>query len=102
MRFGSEVLDTPCIVTSVVVVGHSGRLDRLRVDPSPQADQVSALKRARKRLNYPVLAEVTRVWTQRLDRRRRSVRDLDGLAPGEIVAVRTDRIGTLVCGDPLR
>jgi ADP-heptose:LPS heptosyltransferase len=48
-----------------------------------------------------VLATVARAWVLLLDRRARTVRDLDDLAPRSIVAVRTDRIGDLLCGTPL-
>jgi heptosyltransferase-3 len=61
----------------------------------------SALKRVRKRLKYPVLAAVARAWTLPLDRRPRTVRDLDAVAPRSVVAIRTDRIGDLLCGTPL-
>jgi heptosyltransferase-3 len=62
---------------------------------------LSVLKRVRKGLKYPALSGVARAWTLALDRRPRSVRDLDGLEPRAIVAVRTDRIGDLLCSTPL-
>jgi ADP-heptose:LPS heptosyltransferase len=62
---------------------------------------VNVLKRVRKGLKYPVLSGVARAWTLALDRRARSVRDLDGLEPRAIVATRTDRIGDLLCCTPL-
>jgi ADP-heptose:LPS heptosyltransferase len=42
-----------------------------------------------------------RALVQPLDRRPRTVRDLDGLEPRRIVASRTDRIGDLLCSAPL-
>jgi ADP-heptose:LPS heptosyltransferase len=62
---------------------------------------VNVLKRVRKGLKYPSLAGVARVWSVGLDRRPRTLRDLDGIEPRAIVAVRTDRIGDLLCSTPL-
>jgi ADP-heptose:LPS heptosyltransferase len=65
------------------------------------AGAVNVLKRLRKGLKYPALSGVARAWSVGLDRRPRTVRDLDGLEPRAIVAVRTDRIGDLLCSTPL-
>ena len=44
---------------------------------------------------------MARAWTLALDRRPRTAKDLEALEPLAIVAVRTDRIGDLLCGTPL-
>lgn len=44
---------------------------------------------------------MSRAWTLGLDRRPRTLADLEHLEPRAIVAVRTDRIGDLLCGTPL-
>ena len=62
---------------------------------------MSLLKRARKRLKYLLLSAVAGAWTLPLDRRPRSTGDLEDLSPRSIVAVRTDRIGDLLCSTPL-
>lgn len=70
-------------------------------DPTPAARPVRGVKRLRKRLKYPVLSALARAWTLPLDRRPLLPSDLDELAPRSIVAVRTDRIGDLLCSTPL-
>ena len=62
---------------------------------------MNALKRARKGIKYPLLSGVARAWTIALDRRPLTVHDLEGFEPRSIVAVRTDRIGDLLCSTPL-
>jgi ADP-heptose:LPS heptosyltransferase len=59
------------------------------------------LKRIRQSLKRPLQTAFTRVLALPLDRRPRTVRDLDGLEVRRIVASRTDRIGDLLCCSPL-
>jgi ADP-heptose:LPS heptosyltransferase len=59
------------------------------------------LKRLRQALKRPVQAAFSRALVLPLDRRRRTVRDLDRVAPRRIVVSRTDRIGDLLCSSPL-
>lgn len=61
----------------------------------------SRLKGIRQRLKRPLQTAFSWGLTLPLDRRPRSVRDLDGFTPARIVASRTDRIGDLLCCSPL-
>lgn len=59
------------------------------------------LKRARQGVKRPLQTLFAAALTLPLDRRSRTVRDLDGLEPGTILLSRTDRIGDLLCCSPL-
>jgi ADP-heptose:LPS heptosyltransferase len=61
----------------------------------------SLLKRARQGIKLPIQMAFARLAVLPLDRRPRSVRDLDRLEPRRIVVSRTDRIGDMLCGSPL-
>ena len=61
----------------------------------------SLLKRVRQGIKLPIQMAFARVAVLPLDRRPRSVRDLDRLEPRRIVVSRTDRIGDMLCGSPL-
>jgi ADP-heptose:LPS heptosyltransferase len=52
-------------------------------------------------VKQPVQVAAAWAWTLPLDRRPRTVADLDSLEPRSIVASRTDRIGDLLCASPL-
>jgi len=57
--------------------------------------------RLRHRVKHRVQTAWARALTSTLDRRARSVADLDGLVPRTIVVSRTDRIGDLLVASPL-
>jgi ADP-heptose:LPS heptosyltransferase len=59
------------------------------------------LTQLRKGIKRPLQRAFARALMLPLDRRRRTVRDLDGLEPTRIVASRTDRIGDLLCSAPV-
>jgi ADP-heptose:LPS heptosyltransferase len=59
------------------------------------------LKKIRQGIKRPLQTLFAGVMVLPLDRRPRSVRDLDGLEPRRIVVSRTDRIGDLLCCSPL-
>ncbi len=59
------------------------------------------LKAVRQGIKRPVQSAYAAALTLPLDRRPRTVRDLDGLSPRRILASRTDRIGDLLCCAPL-
>lgn len=59
------------------------------------------LKRVRQAVKRPLQAAYAGAMVLPLDRRRRTLRDLDGLAPQRILVSRTDRIGDLLCCSPL-
>ncbi len=61
----------------------------------------SLLKRVRQGIKLPIQMAFARAAVLPLDRRPRTPRDLDGLAPRRIVVSRTDRIGDLLCGSPV-
>jgi ADP-heptose:LPS heptosyltransferase len=61
----------------------------------------SRLKILRQRIKRPLQTAFARVLVLPLDRRTRTVRDLDALQPRQIVLSRTDRIGDLLCCTPL-
>jgi ADP-heptose:LPS heptosyltransferase len=58
-------------------------------------------RRVRHRIKHPVQTAWAGALVRGLDRRTRSVRDLDGLEPRTIVVSRTDRIGDLLVASPL-
>jgi ADP-heptose:LPS heptosyltransferase len=59
------------------------------------------LKRFRQGIKRPLQSAYAAAMVLPLDRRPRSLRDLDGLAPRQILVSRTDRIGDLLCCSPL-
>jgi len=59
------------------------------------------LKRFRQGIKRPLQSLFAGALVLPLDRRPRTVRDLDGLEPRRIVVSRTDRIGDLLCCSPL-
>ncbi len=59
------------------------------------------LKRVRQGIKRPLQSAYAAAMVLPLDRRPRTLRDLDGLAPRRIVVSRTDRIGDLLCCTPL-
>jgi ADP-heptose:LPS heptosyltransferase len=61
----------------------------------------SLLKRVRQGIKLPIQMAFARAAVLPLDRRPRTLRDLDGLEPRAIVVSRTDRIGDLLCGSPV-
>jgi len=58
-------------------------------------------KRVRQGIKRPLQTLFAAALTLPLDRRPRTVRDLDGLQPRNILVSRTDRIGDLLCCSPL-
>jgi len=61
----------------------------------------SLLKRIRQGVKLPAQMAFARAAVLPLDRRPRTLRDLEGLEPRQIVVSRTDRIGDLLCGSPV-
>jgi ADP-heptose:LPS heptosyltransferase len=59
------------------------------------------LKRVRQGVKRPLQSVYAAAMVLPLDRRTRSLRDLDALQPRRIVVSRTDRIGDLLCCTPL-
>jgi ADP-heptose:LPS heptosyltransferase len=59
------------------------------------------LKKLRQGLKRPMQTLFAGALAMPLDRRRRTVRDLDGFEPRRILLSRTDRIGDLLCCSPL-
>jgi ADP-heptose:LPS heptosyltransferase len=59
------------------------------------------LKSLRQGIKRPLQTAFSWVSALPLDRRPRTVGDLDGLDPRNIVVSRTDRIGDLLCGSPV-
>jgi len=59
------------------------------------------LKRIRQSLKRPLQTGVAWALALPLDRRRRTVHELDGFTPRNIIVSRTDRIGDLLCCSPL-
>jgi len=59
------------------------------------------LKRIRQGIKRPLQSAFAAALVGPLDRRTRTVRDLDGWEPRRIVVSRTDRIGDLLCCSPL-
>jgi ADP-heptose:LPS heptosyltransferase len=64
-------------------------------------DKLPILKRLRQGIKRPAQTAFSWLSVLPLDRRPRTVHDLDGLEPRSIVVSRTDRIGDLLCGSPL-
>ncbi len=60
----------------------------------------SLLKRFRQGIKLPIQMAYAKIAVLPLDRRLRTVRDLEELEPRQIVVSRTDRIGDLLCGSP--
>ncbi len=61
----------------------------------------SRLKKIRQGIKRPLQTAFSRALVLPLDRRPRTVRDLEGYQPRQIVVSRTDRIGDLLCCSPL-
>ena len=59
------------------------------------------LKRAREGIKRPLQSAFAAALTVHLDRRPRTVGELDGFRPRTILLSRTDRIGDLLCSTPL-
>jgi ADP-heptose:LPS heptosyltransferase len=59
------------------------------------------VKRIRQGIKRPLQTGFSRALVLPLDRRPRTVHDLDGYQPRQIVVSRTDRIGDLLCCSPL-
>lgn len=59
------------------------------------------MKRIRQGIKRPVQTLYAAALVLPLDRRRRTVGDLDRIEPRRILVSRTDRIGDLLCGSPL-